>query len=343
MINNITKLFGETKPTVGKNLNNVYFFNKQNDVKIRTGWKNMVILILIAYFNKLDCLISQPVFTFTPNKVKIHLFYYVADLGSIIPPKLQSEFKYYLYRIGKTERDLEDWKKLNLTLNQLDELNKTAEFINEPKYLKRLRRSRKVKLWSYLIKLHLAYLKTNRLRDLTILLSKQLQMNVELELVRLKHPYHDSNILAQLIAINGNALTYRRIKLTVLKRSTILTKESNNNYNKPVLSMASPLVTKAVEGLNLNKDNTTNTDLSKKKLNNVITENKEIVSRLTGIKLRVAGRLARQRVVPKRTVENAYRGRVSKAKLNLVDSSTFTGKNRRGAYSIRVWLSHGIS
>ena len=69
---------------------------------------------------------------------------------------------------------------------------------------------------------------------------------------------------------------------------------------------------------------------------------KLIASNLTGIKVRIAGRLARQRVVPKRTVKTTYKGAISKSNNNLVDSATYTSKNKKGAFSIRVWLSHGI-
>ena len=218
MINNVIKLLGSSTTPVVNNQSTVYFFNKQNNTKFGPGWKNIVNKILIAYFKQLNSLISQPVFTIYPNKVKIHLFYYMADLGSIMPKESKGEFKYYLHRIGKIEKDLADSEKLNLTTDQLQVLNEAAKLITKngksPRYLNTLRRSRKVKLWSYLIKLHLAYLKVNRLRDLTIFLSKYLKINVELELVQLIHPYHDSNILAQLIAINGRTLTYRKIKKT---------------------------------------------------------------------------------------------------------------------------------
>jgi hypothetical protein len=60
------------------------------------------------------------------------------------------------------------------------------------------------------------------------------------------------------------------------------------------------------------------------------------VTKLTGFKIKISGRLARQRVVPKKTVKTTYKGAITPNKYNLVDQATFTGKNKKGAYSIRV-------
>jgi ribosomal protein S3 len=151
------------------------------------------------------------------------------------------------------------------------------------------------------------FLAQYRLNDLAILLSKLLQKNVELELVRLKYPYHDSNILAQLIGINGRKLTYGRIKKVLFRKATISTKsvETNQMGIQP---------SDFPESLSL----------------------LERTSRLTGLKIRIAGRLNRQRVVPKRTVKTAYKGGISKTENNLVDTATYTSKNRKGAVSVRV-------
>ena len=51
-----------------------------------------------------------------------------------------------------------------------------------------------------------------RLTFLVLLLSKLLQTNVQIELVRIKYVYNDSNILAQFLGINSHRVTYGRIK-----------------------------------------------------------------------------------------------------------------------------------
>src|SRR5258708_5090971 len=85
-----------------------------------------------------------------------------------------------------------------------------------------------------------------------------------------------------------------------------------------------------------NKDLTKSSDS-----NDYIHCNNDLRTYLTGMKLKISGRLAKQKVVPKRTVKTAYKGGISENKYNIVESSTFTHKNKKGAFSIRIWLSHG--
>jgi hypothetical protein len=144
-----------------------------------------------------------------------------------------------------------------------------------------------------------------------------LKTNVELEVVRLKYPYHDSEILAQLIGINGKSSTYPKIKKNLFDKASILPKKTH-------------LEERTAKSLALDHNPS------------ILDDKMSIVSQLTGIKIRIAGRLARQRIVPKRTVKTAYKGGISKSVVNFVNSSTYTSKNRRGAFSVRVWLSHGI-
>jgi ribosomal protein S3 len=65
-----------------------------------------------------------------------------------------------------------------------------------------------------------------------------------------------------------------------------------------------------------------------------------IPSYLSGIKIRVAGRLLTQRVIPRLTVKTIQRGTLARGKANFIDSSRFTNKNRRGSFSITVTIGH---
>lgn len=140
-----------------------------------------------------------------------------------------------------------------------------------------------------------------RLTFLAILLSKMLQRNVQLELVRLKYVYHDSNILAQFLGLNSHKSTYGQFKSILRRKVTI----QDTNKEIKNTSIWTP------------------------------------ITYLTGFKIKISGRLNRQRVVPKKTVKSTYKGAISANINNVVDHSTFTGKNKKGAYSIRVWTSHG--
>jgi len=65
-----------------------------------------------------------------------------------------------------------------------------------------------------------------------------------------------------------------------------------------------------------------------------------IPSYLSGIKIKLAGRLISQRVIPRFTVQNFQMGSLARGKINYVDSSRFTHKNKRGAFSFTVTTGH---
>ena len=72
-------------------------------------------------------------------------------------------------------------------------------------------------------------------------------------------------------------------------------------------------------------------------LNNI---NSNIPSYLAGIKIKVAGRLLTQRVIPRKTVKIINKGALARGKVIYLDSSRFTNKNKRGAFSITVFTGH---
>ena len=61
---------------------------------------------------------------------------------------------------------------------------------------------------------------------------------------------------------------------------------------------------------------------------------------LTGIKIRLGGRLLSQKVVPRFTVQTFQEGSLTRSNANIVTSSRFTNKNRKGTYSISVSIGH---
>ena len=63
---------------------------------------------------------------------------------------------------------------------------------------------------------------------------------------------------------------------------------------------------------------------------------------LTGIKIRLGGRLLSQKVVPRFTVQTFQKGSLARSKANIVTSSRFTHKNKRGTFSITVSVGQGF-
>jgi Mitochondrial ribosomal protein (VAR1) len=137
----------------------------------------------------------------------------------------------------------------------------------------------------------------NKFKNLCEILSNLFKKPVELDLIRLHYPYNDSNILANFLAIMIN-----RIKLRI--------------------------IVKKLFG---------NAILKNKKFCSTKTNKLNIIPAfLSGINIKVAGRLLNNRIVPRKTVKTIRRGAIAKGKINYLDVARYTNKNKRGAYSITV-------
>ena len=56
--------------------------------------------------------------------------------------------------------------------------------------------------------------------------------------------------------------------------------------------------------------------------------------------VKLAGRLMTQSMRPRFTVQTKQEGSLARVKVNYTDKSRFTGKNKRGAFSFTVRISH---
>jgi len=137
----------------------------------------------------------------------------------------------------------------------------------------------------------------NKFKNLCEILNKLFKKPVELDLIRLHYPYNDSNILANFLAIMIN-----RIKLRIIVKRL---------FNNAILK--------------------------NKKFSSTKTNKLNIIPAfLSGINIKVAGRLLNNRIVPRKTVKTIRRGAIAKGKINYLDVARYTNKNKRGAYSITV-------
>jgi ribosomal protein S3 len=76
-----------------------------------------------------------------------------------------------------------------------------------------------------------------------------------------------------------------------------------------------------------------------KDTDNIETLTNALPSHIVGIKVRVSGRLMTERSRPRQTVQTAQIGSFSKGNLSLVDFASFTTKNKKGAFTVKVWIS----
>ena len=61
---------------------------------------------------------------------------------------------------------------------------------------------------------------------------------------------------------------------------------------------------------------------------------------LTGVNIKLGGRLLSQKIVPRFTSRTIQRGNLGKTKADLITTSRFTNKNKRGAFSFTVTMGH---
>jgi Mitochondrial ribosomal protein (VAR1) len=141
-----------------------------------------------------------------------------------------------------------------------------------------------------------------KLNIISKILSKMFNKSVELDLVRLSYPYFDSNIFVNLLNILINKIQIRIIMQTFFKKAII-----KNPIN---------LIT--------NKNYISN----------------KIPSFLSGINLKIGGRLMTHRVVPKQTIKIIRKGALTRGKIKFFDTARYTNKNRRGAFSLTLSIGH---
>lgn len=129
------------------------------------------------------------------------------------------------------------------------------------------------------------------------ILSKKFNKTVEFQLIRLHNPLHDTNILANLFSLNLNNKKFYH-KRAIEK---IITTNEINIISDPSL-----------KAINL------------------------VPAYLSGISIKIAGRLMREAIVPRMTTRFIERGASSIGKVNYLDVGTINKKNKKGAYTITI-------
>lgn len=69
----------------------------------------------------------------------------------------------------------------------------------------------------------------------------------------------------------------------------------------------------------------------------------EKFSYLSGMNIKLAGRLMTQSIRPRFTVQSKQEGSLARVKVHYTEKSRFTGKNKRGAFSFTVSISHVLN
>jgi hypothetical protein len=162
-------------------------------------------------------------------------------------------------------------------------------------------------------KFNLTKVYQNKFKLICAILSNKFNKPVELQLIRLHHPYHDSNILVNLLSLN---IKNKRKKARVAIQK-IYNKKPVKNLNDPNLKKTA---LPTAESLALPKAGT----------------GKLIPAFLSGLNIKIAGRLMGEPIIPRITTKVFGKGATATGKVNFLDVARITKKNRKGAYTIKI-------
>jgi hypothetical protein len=303
---------------------NLIYYSKNNNTSISQYLKSMSIFNMInkgtfiyfsssiGYFFKLKNYIKYK------NIYKL-LFYFFKTMFCLIskPVFIHKSDKiiiqlYYFLILPNFFKD--KLLRRNFRFKKLMKKFKKGEIKRRPyKYIANFKTKKRIwKFNKFKLKLKILLKKTSnvslvnlypkKFRIICNVLSKAFNKNIELNLIRLHYPYKNSNILANLLALLVNKIKLRRITRKLFKYAVI------------------------------------------KNLKNIVFDNKAnyIPAYLTGMTIKIGGRLMKYKVIPRKTTQKVQKGSSSFGKVNFTDFARYTSKNRRGAFSITVSSGHNF-
>jgi hypothetical protein len=321
------------------------------DIYIKDTYK-----LLFYLFKSMYCLISKPVLKYTNDKVTIQLFYYLN-----IPKKKIFRLFYFFYINSIKKKwlaQMGDKKKINYPSKGHNSFGGSFSRLSGPSPAKgreegmlRTRSNTKIYIrWklrkaisrfknknisskNLLFKLRKFNLTAkavyqNKFKLICAILSNKFNKPVELQLIRLHHPYHDSNILVNLLSLN---IKNKRKKARVAVQK-IYNKKPVKNLNDPILK--NPLLCSPFPG----GDADLRVSLAASRLRKGIEEGtgNMLPAFLSGLNIKIAGRLMGEPIIPRITTKNFGKGASATGKVNYLDVARITKKNRKGAYTIKI-------
>jgi len=297
--------------------------------------------LLFYYFKSIYCLIGKPVIQFSPEKITINLFYFLNipkrkvfrlfAIHNILKYKeeyirrlSQKRHQRFVNKIKKQNRNSSVFtpiSKINLlkqntkkgysgTFNKYNNIRLPFIKFRYFRAISRLK-SKPEKIRELLFNLresNLAKVFFNKFKIISNFLSNKFNKPIEFNLIRLHKPYLDSNILVNLLQlIVKNKKRKPRVAI-------------NKIYNKTKVSA--------------NKLSVINALYKKKANSKGVVYNKP--SYLSGLSIYINGRLMREPILPRITTKKFESGASATGKVNFLDVSTITKKNRKGAYTIKI-------
>nr|AYE93411.1 ribosomal protein S3 [Termitomyces sp.] len=311
-----------------------FHFNTDLNKSFTSGKKTKNInKLLAASFKSMYCLISKPVFITTPDKIIVQLFYYL-----FIPNVLKLK-KFFKYK----DKDNEN-KVINTYFNR-EPIVKSNENVNAfpadplvgPELVGQGFEDQGLKSSKSQI------LATSKLRK------KQKEISLRKKIFRKQ--YNKFRKIKINVRVKLRKLSNVSLVKVFPNKFKFLSLILNNIFKKPVVFDLVRLhypyndsnILVNLLGIMINKIKLRiiiRRFFEKAIIKNInkLKETRGIIipSFLSGLTIRVAGRLLTHKVVPRLTVKTTSRGASASGRINFKDIATYTNKNKRGAYSITV-------
>ena len=187
--------------------------------------------------------------------------------------------------------------------------------------------------------------KNRNLKNITFSISSAQLLPIEKYLLK---PYNSIPYVSSDVNMDLNSNNNSNFSSTLNKDIIIFDKYVNKldntglGYNKDLIITNK---TKLVSQLTNQNSNKLKLFIPSSILYDNMDNYKEIITnpvspaKTTGIRIRLAGRLKTERFKPKKTVQTVQIGSLSKNLVNFVNTSSFTAKNKKGTFNIKIWMS----
>ena len=83
-----------------------------------------------------------------------------------------------------------------------------------------------------------------------------------------------------------------------------------------------------------------NPNIAKKFIDLSPKNKNSIASHISGVKLKIAGRFYRHKIIPRKTTSVIQKGTLARGVVNFVETSRYINKSKRGSFCLTVTLSH---
>lgn len=276
--------------------------------------------IFVTYFKSMYSLISKAKYNVSAEKITIKILYYITIPDANI-------FTWYMIFNKNSSKINQGLSSSSMQTEDQGRKNKKLGFLKRKNKLINLlkKKIRKIRQREKIFELNLKsinYLYESKFYSLTILFNIFIEKPIEFLLIRLHHSDAESNILAQLV-------------LLVLKKKNIR-RIINKLYNKRKVKDINKMKFSINKNFAANDEILTNNNFV---VNNIL---KSSAVYLSGLYIHIGGRLMREPIIPRRTTKKFEKGAIALGKVNSLEETSITKKNRKGAYTIKIIFAQNI-